>query len=113
MTENPLEPDPAREARIRQRARLLWEEDGSPAGREDDFLDRARFLVGMEEHAGAAQVPLDKSGPVVEEASIQENLGDFPTAYTDFGDRRQTPMTREEERKGEDPKFGNSRDPSR
>ena len=37
-------------------------------------------------------------GVEVEEAAIQENYGEFPGRLTDQGDRRQTPMTKDERR---------------
>ena len=102
MTTNPLEDTPERTARIKARARHLWEEDGKPAGAEAEYEERARELVGMEESAGAGQLPNPELHPgllpgvTVEEASIQENLGEFADRFTDQGDRRETPMTREE-----------------
>ncbi len=102
MTTNPLEDTPARTARIKARARHLWEADGKPAGAEAEYEERARELIGMEESTGAGQLPNPALHPglvpgvVVEEASIQENLGEFADRFTDQGDRRETPMTREE-----------------
>ena len=97
MSDNPLEPNKQRDAEIKARAEHLWQEAGSPKGRMDEFIERADELVRME-HAGLpGQLPID-TRPVIEEASIQENLGEFPTAsgMSDQGDRRETPMTREE-----------------
>jgi len=58
--------------------------------------------------AGLAPNPMTSGeripGVVVEEASIQENLGEFPAA-ANFGDQgrwRETPMTRQELREGEE-----------
>jgi len=34
-------------------------------------------------------------GILIEEASLQENLGEFPTRFTDQGDTMPTPETRE------------------
>ena len=34
------------EQRIRERAYLLWEADGRPQGREIEYWERARFLIG-------------------------------------------------------------------
>lgn len=91
MTDNPLENDPEREARIRARAYRLWEEDGRPHGRDVEFWERARTLIGMEDSAGAGQVP-NPTAPVairapkrparaaakVEEASSQARTGEAP-----------------------------------
>lgn len=102
MTDNPLEYDPAREQRIRERAYFLWEEDGRPNGRDGEFWERARELIGMEEHPGAALEPNPMTrnelipGVTVDEANLQDNLGEFPDRFTDQGDRRETPMTRGE-----------------
>ena len=67
MSENPLEPDPAREARIRERAYHLWEADGCPHGRDRDYWERAEALIGMEDHAGAALKP--KCAPTLPRSS--------------------------------------------
>ncbi len=106
MSDNPLESSPERDARIKARARHLWEEAGSPDGGMDEFTERADELVRMEDASGFGQLPnpmtLDKPipGVVVEEASIQENLGEFPGArVADQGEWRETPMTRKEELK--------------
>lgn len=98
MTTNPLEPNPARDARIRKRALQLWQQDGRPPGTEEEYLERARELNGIEEHPDAGKLPnplaegKDPSAPVVEEAALQENLGEFPSRFTDQGDRPQTPL---------------------
>lgn len=100
MTSNPLDThDPERQQRIRETAYRLWEEDGRPHGRELEFWERARELVGMEESRGAGLLPNpmthpDNAGGLpagVEEAALQENLGEFPSQFTDQGDREQTP----------------------
>ena len=98
MSDNPLEDDPAREQLIRERAYALWEADGSPHGNDPEYWERARELVGMAQSAGAGQlaVPSPDSpsvivGQAVEEASIQENLGEFPGRQSDQGERAMTP----------------------
>jgi len=101
MTQNPLEDTPAHTARIKSRARHLWEADGKLAGAEAEYEERARELMGIEESAGAGQLPNPALHPgpvpgvVVDEAALQENLGEFANRFTDQGDRRETPMTRE------------------
>jgi hypothetical protein len=86
--------------KIRERARALWEDAGSPEGREDDYLERARELAAMESNpkAGLEPNPLAdgvvtpaERGEPVEEAFIQDNLGEFPGVQRDQGDREQTP----------------------
>ncbi len=110
MSDNPLEPNPQREARIRERAYHLWEADGRPHGRDSEYWERAKELIGMEDHPGAALEPnpmtLDEPipGVTVEEAAIQENYGEAPERFTDQGERRQTPMTRDELRTGTKPR---------
>jgi hypothetical protein len=98
---NPLDPDPETERRIRERARALWQQDGCPEGREQDYLERARELQAIADHPAAGLKPNPATDPdadrTVEEASIQENLGEFPNRFTDQGDRRMSPMTRQEE----------------
>jgi Protein of unknown function (DUF2934) len=50
-----IPPDPRadaeREERIRKRAYQLWEEDGSPEGRAEEYWHRARQLIDQEAQA--------------------------------------------------------------
>ena len=99
MSNNPLEDDPARDQRIRERAYELWQADGEPHGGDLEYWERARELVGMEDSRQTAQLdipsPDDPSviaGQAVEEASIQENLGEFPERSADQGEHPQTPQ---------------------
>jgi hypothetical protein len=100
MVRNPLEFDPAREQRVREVAYQLWESNGKPAGRDIEFWERARELVGMEESAGAGLLPNPQSHAEaagetgVEEAEIQENLGEFPSPLTDQGEEQMVPTAR-------------------
>ena len=50
LSDNPLQDTPERLSRIRERAYKLWEEEGRPEGRALEFWERAKELVGMEEH---------------------------------------------------------------
>ena len=106
MSDNPLVDTPEREARIREVAYRLWEEDGRPDGRDVEFWERARELVGIEESPGAGLVHesvtpvVDADGEPIEEASIQDNLGEFPDRSADQGEHRATPMTRQSARGG-------------
>jgi hypothetical protein len=110
MSDNPLESTPERAAAVKARAEQLWRADGSPAGRMDDYLERADELVRMELAGPAGLTPNPATlnepipGVVVEEASIQKNLGEFPAAanMADQGEWRETPMTREELRRTEE-----------
>jgi len=111
MSDNPLQNTPERAHRIRERAYHLWEADGRPLDRDKEFWERAEILIGMEDSAGAGQLPnpqshpesyspsYSQSGHVVEEAEIQENYGEFPGRMTDQGERRQTPKARTRTRK--------------
>jgi hypothetical protein len=76
------------EQRIRQKAHELWEQDGRPEGRAAEHWEKARILVAIEEDQ-TSLVPVATARP--EEAELQNNLGEFPTAFTDAGDRPQTP----------------------
>ncbi len=99
MSNNPLEDDPARDQRIRERAYELWQADGGPHGADQEYWERARELIGMEDSRQTAQVPVPSpddpsvmAGQAVEEASIQENLGEFPERSADQGEHPQTPL---------------------
>lgn len=97
MLNNPLHDDPQREQRVRERAYHLWEADGKPHGRDVEYWQRARELVAMEENADAGRLPNPQNHPDspretgVEEAEIQENLGEFPDRFADQGEWQQTP----------------------
>ncbi len=99
MSDNPLEDDPAREARIKERAYHLWEADGGPHGRHDEYWERASELVRMEGAGLPGQLPNPTTQPgvdptasePVEEAFIQENLGEFPDRFADQGESQPTP----------------------
>lgn len=100
MSNNPLESDPKRDERIRERAFHLWQADGEPHGRDAEYWERASELVGMAESAGAGQVaPVADTahridGQIVDEAALQDNLGEFPGRQEDQGERRPTPAKR-------------------
>lgn len=107
---NPLAIDPEREQRIRERAYHLWEADGKPHGRDVEYWERARELIGMEESAGSGLLPNPEAArgsrrkTSVEEASIQENLGEFPDRLADQGERKTTPAPKRASRaKGKKP----------
>jgi hypothetical protein len=88
------------EARVRERAYKLWEENDRPHGRDVELWEMAEELVGMEENPDAGQLPnptgTDPALQGVEEADIQENYGEVPGRLTDQGDRSQTPSRRNE-----------------
>ena len=113
MSENPLDPSPEFKKRVETLAKELSDADGNPEGRMDEYRERADELARME-MAGAAGLRDVDSNPavVVEEASIQSNLGEFPSgALGDEGRFMQTPMTRKEMREtdpGDLPEGGTS-----
>ncbi len=78
------------ENRIRARAERLWEDAGRPEGSRDLFLDEARELIAIEEVALPTLDPEAAAEPVIEEASIQRNLGEFPT-LVDQGEEQTYP----------------------
>lgn len=66
------------EDRINNRARLLWEEAGKPDGTRDRFVEQAREQIAIEENPSAGRIDPDNAAtPVIEEASIIANLGEF------------------------------------
>jgi hypothetical protein len=96
-----------REERIRVRAYHLWLADGRPEGREAEYWERAKELQAIADNPGAGQLPnpmtqhhgeIPPAGEPVEEAAIQENYGEFPTVFTDQGDREMAPHAKK--RKG-------------
>ena len=76
-----------------------------------EFIERADEINRIDHAAGTVHItnPITQQDPVpgvmVEEASIQENLGEFPggSSVADQGEWRETPMTRDELRQGGDP----------
>ena len=103
-TRNPLSVDPDHENRVRERAYLLWESDGKPHGRDVEYWERARQLIGMEDSAGSGLLPNpararnSRRETGVEEAEIQENLGEFPDRLADQGEVRPTPAPKRKSR---------------
>jgi hypothetical protein len=96
--ENPLDPSEAHLRRIQERADRMWEADGRPAGQEAEYLERARELDALATLRPAppeVRPGQEPGAPLVEEASLQENLGEFPALFTDQGETMPTPETRE------------------
>jgi hypothetical protein len=97
MTINPLDDtNAAQQQRIRERAYHLWEADGCPQDRSEEYWERARELVGIEESPHAGEVPVAGERP--EESFIQENLGEFPDRSADQGEHQATPEARARKR---------------
>lgn len=93
-TDSPLAPSEAHLQRIRERAYHLWESEGRPEGQDTEYWERARELDAIASHPGAGLISPDRT-TFLDEASLQENLGEFPDRVADQGDRRVAPMTRE------------------
>lgn len=106
MADNPLIDTPDRQQRIREQAYHLWQADGCPPGRDLDYWERARELVGMQDSPEAGRLPnpsthqtLAGGQPVgIEEAEIQQNLGEFPDRLADQGEWQPTPQARHSKR---------------
>jgi hypothetical protein len=49
--------DETLEARIRTRAYHLWQQDGRPQGRDEEFWERVCELIAIEDHPAAGQLP--------------------------------------------------------
>ena len=81
----------ALEGRIREKAYELWVQEGRPEGRANDHWEKARILVAIESDR-TSLVPVADERP--EPADIQQNLGEFPTAFRDQGDREPSPSPR-------------------
>ena len=94
-----------RDRHIRERALRMWHEAGSPKGRENEYLERARELQAFVDHPGSGLLPnpmVAHPEPAateqpVEEAELLENLGEFP-GRSDQGDRMPAPMTKQKAR---------------
>ncbi len=80
----------ALEVRVRDRAQLLWDEAGRPEGGTARFLAAARAIVALEEVPPPTRDPAEAARPVIEDAAIQRNLGEFPT-LTDQGEEQVFP----------------------
>ena len=90
--------DEDRHERIRERAHLLWIEEGKPQGREKDHWELASKLVAIEESQLSTLKPVEQgetgpTGEPVEPLLAVENEGEFPT-LTDQGEARTAPMRR-------------------
>ena len=97
---NPLDDaDPDLDRLIREEAYHLWKADGELEGHDAEYWERARELVSMRLSGptGLQSNPASAPGAdplhqeTIEEASIQENLGEFPDRFADQGERSATP----------------------
>lgn len=97
-----------RDRLVRQRARHLWQEAGSPPGREDDYLDQASELIAIEESQRSTLKPnpqhdyeANPTREPIEPIEAVENLGEFPT-LTDEGEETSYP-SRKHYREADEP----------
>jgi hypothetical protein len=96
----------ALDERIRERAYHLWENDGRPPGRDQEFWEMARELVSIEANPYAGRLPnpmvhgtaAGQEQPV-EPIEAVENQADFPERLTDQGERRPAPRRRSRRKK--------------
>jgi hypothetical protein len=84
------------ETRVRARAEQLWREAGRPDGGSRGYISQARELLAIEEVPVPTLDPEEEAEPVVEEASIQGNLGEFPT-LTDQGEEQTYPHEQDDD----------------
>jgi hypothetical protein len=91
---------------IHRRALRMWRDDGAPPGRLPEYEERARELQAFIDNPTGGQLPnpltaqhgeVEPAQPM-EEAELQENLGEFPSLLTDQGDHLEAPMTRSKAR---------------
>jgi hypothetical protein len=101
-TDSPLAPSAAHLDRIRARARHLWQTEGEPAGQFPAYWQRAVELDALEFDCpvllpNPLVTPPHRTaqGVLIEEAALQENLGEFPALFTDQGETMPTPESRE------------------
>lgn len=99
--DSPFTPSAAHEQRIRKRAYHLWESEGRPDGQSAAYWERARELDAIEHYRPepmpdglASDDRRTPNGVLIEEASLQENLGEFPSLFTDQGETMPTPKSR-------------------
>lgn len=79
------------EGRIATRAHQLWRDAGNPEGSLAPYYEQARELIAIEENPDSGTLdPAEAAEPIVEEASLMRNLGEFPT-LTDQGDEQTYP----------------------
>lgn len=81
--------DKQKEDRIRQRAYQLWEDDGSPEGRADDYWGRAEAQVNAEGDEAPPEPTAEQSDKRrVAGVPLQEDGNDIPAAEGERERRR-------------------------
>ncbi|GBQ61510.1 hypothetical protein AA103196_0046 [Ameyamaea chiangmaiensis NBRC 103196] len=96
--DNPLDTSPQQVARIAAKAQDLWIADGKPACGADSYREQAADLIGMERNPDAGQIPVDPPVPVgpdgqpIEDARLEDNLGNPGGSLNERDDKRETPF---------------------
>ena len=100
--------------RIRQKARILWQDHGSPREKESDYLDEARELVAIEDSQKDTLKPnpqreyeANPTTEPIEPVLAVENAGEFPT-LTDEGEGDPFP-SRDNFREADEPPLSRDR----
>lgn len=93
-----------KKARVTALMQELWKADQSPACGPEAYREKAEELASMEQHPHAGEVsprpewPVGPNGQPIEEAWIEDNLGNPGGAMNELDDHRETPYaTRKEE----------------
>jgi hypothetical protein len=89
------------EQQLKARAKALWQADGSPPGKMDDYIERAKELFANELNGEVARIPVkelpdpnsEPYGQPVEPLEAVKNQGEFPT-LTDQGEEPLFPEDR-------------------
>lgn len=94
------------DAKLMERARRLWQDDGAPPDKLDDYVERARELIANEANGDVARIPVKRTmvdpearpfgEPVEPLEEAVRNQGEFPT-LTDQGEEPLFPDDREAE----------------
>jgi hypothetical protein len=104
MVRNSSVTDPTREHRVRERAYHLWEADGKPHGRDVEYWERARELVGTEESTSSEKSPNAAAPPdqprrtAAEPANGHEKLGKAAGQSTGHSEATPTPTAKRRSR---------------
>lgn len=89
--------------RLRDRARRLWDSEGRPSGREEQYLEKAREALAIEDNPRGATEPVEGSGDRVihqggEPPEALENQGEF-SGLADQGEDSPVPPRRGQARR--------------
>lgn len=78
------------EARVRERAYRIWEEEGRPEGNDERHWHLARELLSIEDSAGEGTVSPEAGLAVAEPIAPTEGMADIP-GLDDQGEDRAVP----------------------